>query len=371
LGSLTAHLLEDGDHGRLGFHVRCPVCRRERLFGSLSTDPVVSRRVQAGLAAGALAFSTAAPGVAAAQEPDVEQEGVTEPAQPLETAPDQTAGQGLADNPDFDPGDVPDPTFEVGPPEGAPPADESADYGAPGDPEPVEDPYADDGTSDDGTNDQAEVPPPPPGNDALDAPVEAPAVPETPPTTDAISDDPASGEAEPPTEPEAEEPADPRPDPKSSDSPRSGNQQSRTPKPARSSDQEPTPGPSPAAMPQPAQSAPTGPAPSTPTTRPETTFVVDGAAAVPNAAGDTASQEATAAASTRATPGPRAVSTNAHSYTVKPGESLWSIAKKLLGSGATPAEIARLVDRLWSLNRDRIGTGNPDLLMAGTKLRLR
>jgi hypothetical protein len=43
----------------------------------------------------------------------------------------------------------------------------------------------------------------------------------------------------------------------------------------------------------------------------------------------------------------------------------------LLGPSASPARIAREVDRLWRLNEDRIGTGNRDLLMVGTKLRLR
>jgi nucleoid-associated protein YgaU len=56
---------------------------------------------------------------------------------------------------------------------------------------------------------------------------------------------------------------------------------------------------------------------------------------------------------------------------VRPGESLWSIAKGLLGGGASTAGIAREVNRLWELNTNRIGTGNPDLLMIGTKLRLR
>jgi nucleoid-associated protein YgaU len=57
-------------------------------------------------------------------------------------------------------------------------------------------------------------------------------------------------------------------------------------------------------------------------------------------------------------------------YTVRPGDSLWSIARRLLGKGASPADIAREVDRLWELNRERIATGDPDLLMVGTKLRL-
>jgi nucleoid-associated protein YgaU len=62
---------------------------------------------------------------------------------------------------------------------------------------------------------------------------------------------------------------------------------------------------------------------------------------------------------------------NARSHVVEPGESLWSIARRLLGSDATPARIAREVNRLWELNKDRIGTGDPDLLMVGAKLRLR
>jgi nucleoid-associated protein YgaU len=60
-----------------------------------------------------------------------------------------------------------------------------------------------------------------------------------------------------------------------------------------------------------------------------------------------------------------------HTYTVRPGDSLWSIARRLLGQGASPADIAREVSRLWELNRERIATGDPDLLMVGTKLRLR
>lgn len=56
---------------------------------------------------------------------------------------------------------------------------------------------------------------------------------------------------------------------------------------------------------------------------------------------------------------------------VQSGDSLWAIAKRLLGPDASPAQIARKVTRLWELNADRIGTGSPDLLMVGTKLRVR
>ena len=58
-------------------------------------------------------------------------------------------------------------------------------------------------------------------------------------------------------------------------------------------------------------------------------------------------------------------------HVVRPSESLWSIARDLLGDNASAARIAREVNRLWELNSGRIGTGDPDLLMAGTRLRVR
>jgi LysM repeat protein len=57
-------------------------------------------------------------------------------------------------------------------------------------------------------------------------------------------------------------------------------------------------------------------------------------------------------------------------YTVRPGDSLWSIARRLVGPRASAARIARELDRLWELNRDRIGTGDPSLIYAGTVLRI-
>ncbi|OJU80911.1 MAG: hypothetical protein BGO11_14040 [Solirubrobacterales bacterium 70-9] len=57
-------------------------------------------------------------------------------------------------------------------------------------------------------------------------------------------------------------------------------------------------------------------------------------------------------------------------HRVRPGESLWSIATALLPPGAGNAEIATEVQRLWKLNADRIGTGDPNLILVGTVLRL-
>lgn len=75
---------------------------------------------------------------------------------------------------------------------------------------------------------------------------------------------------------------------------------------------------------------------------------------------------ATAAAQGGAT----APSPGSRSHVVRPGESLWSIAAALLGPGARPAEIAKLVDEIWRLNAERIGTGRPDLIHPGQVLRL-
>ena len=48
-----------------------------------------------------------------------------------------------------------------------------------------------------------------------------------------------------------------------------------------------------------------------------------------------------------------------------------SIAQGLVGRPASIGEIAFEVQHLWHLNSDRIGTGNPDLIYPGLKLRLK
>ena len=66
----------------------------------------------------------------------------------------------------------------------------------------------------------------------------------------------------------------------------------------------------------------------------------------------------------------RSTDDGARVHVVQPGDSLWAIAETLLGPGASSARVSREVQRLWSLNHERIGTGDPDLLMVGTELRL-
>jgi nucleoid-associated protein YgaU len=61
-------------------------------------------------------------------------------------------------------------------------------------------------------------------------------------------------------------------------------------------------------------------------------------------------------------------STGSGSVVVKPGDSLWSIARKLLPSGASNAAIEHKVVAIWGANAKRIGTGDPNLIFSGTRL---
>jgi hypothetical protein len=65
-----------------------------------------------------------------------------------------------------------------------------------------------------------------------------------------------------------------------------------------------------------------------------------------------------------------AVPDSASIYRVRSGDSLWAIASGLLGPGASAAQIATEVSRLWDLNRERIGTSDPSVLPVGMLLRL-
>lgn len=58
------------------------------------------------------------------------------------------------------------------------------------------------------------------------------------------------------------------------------------------------------------------------------------------------------------------------SYTVVEGDCLWVIAERVLPAGATFAEIEAEISRLWRLNASRIGTGDPNLILVGTILRI-
>jgi hypothetical protein len=54
---------------------------------------------------------------------------------------------------------------------------------------------------------------------------------------------------------------------------------------------------------------------------------------------------------------------------VGPGDSLWLISEERLGPNATPQQVANGVERIYALNRNRIG-GDPNLLFPGQELLL-
>ena len=53
---------------------------------------------------------------------------------------------------------------------------------------------------------------------------------------------------------------------------------------------------------------------------------------------------------------------------VEPGQSLWAIAEDLVGEPAGIARVVSVVARLWDLNAERIGTGDPNLIYPGQTL---
>jgi hypothetical protein len=352
LKSLTPHLLETDDHDRLGFHPSCPLCQQERLFGSLSSGHVISRRVQAALASGVLAFSAAAPGVAAAVVPDRQQEGVAAPERPRGGLAQPPTDDGV-DSPDFDPGGGTTLPFEVAPAPNAPRAgggsDDTGD-GPPVDAEPIDDPDARLLTQPEPETETA-----PAETDAAVPPTNAAPAPPAPPASGptVLEDPPAEGKA--PTESDVQDTA-PRsePNPKESESNR-----------VREGHRAPEPRPSGPALPE--------------TTIPIRTPQPPAIGIPPQAATPTSPSLAVASAepvplAQASAPTPRAeppIPAHARSHGVEAGESLWSIARRLLGPDASPAQVAREVDRLWELNEDRIGTGDPDLLMVGVTLRQR
>jgi LysM repeat protein len=332
--SLSAHLIAaTAEHALLRFHPDCPRCRAERLVGARRGDSLISRRAQAALAAGLLAFSAVAPpAVAQVPEVDPEQQGALEP-----------GGEPPGLQPDLDPGGQDTFDYETAPVPGGPQAggEEDEGLGGPVERDPTIDPEAPLSTEE-----QAPSPAPP----ASSAPAPTPTAPRPAPAP-APTSPPAVPVPAPPTpppelpavEPEGAAPhAEPLDTSTKRKTPESGAK-------THEAKQHPTIGTNPAPPPEtPAQVIESPAAAVQPMTPP----APDVTAPVTQPSGQDLAPIA----------GP--------TYTVRPGDSLWSIAERLLGPGASAAEIAHEVDRLWELNKDGIATGDPDLLLVGTELRL-
>jgi hypothetical protein len=363
MASLTAHLRRPDDHGRLSFHPECPICRQERLIGTLADGAIVSPRSQALLAAGVLALSSAAPTAVFAGEPEQEQEGTT--------APEQITGNDPSDAPEFDAGGQPtqlpldagpapedsgafDPTDEQTPPAQQPAVNENVP--APPVQEPATDEPAADGTAEAGTPSAREQQEPPAADPVEQAAEQPP--PPAPPATESPAPTPS------PDAPAAElqqtAPAAAQTDASAKARAREREAVSEEQERARATAPANTPVSEPAAG---YTAAPTYRPPTAP--QPEPDYV-----ASTTTTSEPAAQEPAQAPSG----GPhhrRAADPSNRVHTVQRGESLWSIARDLVGDGASAARIAREVNRLWELNSARIGTGEPDLLMTGTRIALR
>ena len=67
---------------------------------------------------------------------------------------------------------------------------------------------------------------------------------------------------------------------------------------------------------------------------------------------------------------PRRAQASKDKHVVERGDSLWAIARGSLGEDASDAKVAAKVARLWELNEDEIGTGDPNLIHPGQEIRL-
>ena len=313
--SLSTHLREQGSHAHLPFHTECPICRAERMVGSIPAEAVLSRRTRAALAAAVLAASGGPgaiyPALSLAGEPTSTDVG------DVEEGPD--SGSGDADtNPDTDTGpqeedgmDTEDPV-EVDPDSGddsGSDAEESPDVRGPDDVTPEE--------IQDMLNNQTPDPPAAP----------------TPPSEQQSSAD-GSGTVKPEASPAPEQPS-------SGSTPAKEKRSHKATKSHKVA---------PAASPRLAPQAPAVAAPAEST------------------APQIAQADPAPASDEPATP---ATNTGGPTHVVKPGDTLWSIAEGVLGKDAGSAAVAREVHKLWQLNAARIGTGSPDLIVPGQVLLLR
>jgi Domain of unknown function (DUF4397)/LysM domain len=72
----------------------------------------------------------------------------------------------------------------------------------------------------------------------------------------------------------------------------------------------------------------------------------------------------------KAAPASSGASGHSQTVVVRPGDSLWAIARRLVGPQASNAAVEHKLVTIWNLNQRRIGTGDPNLIFPGTPLKL-
>lgn len=356
--SLSRHLVATDDHARLPFRRDCARCRAERLAGTLPDAAVIPARARAGIASALVVVSTAAPtplALAGAPPPSVvpEAQGTLEiaagespeerrvigptpapapPAEAIDAEGPEPVGDGGADRVPFPPapedsGDVPSP------PAGGPPQQ-------------LEDQVSRDPTAE-GRH------PLPPRPDTTPAPPAAHGDTDGRPTGDAVAQDPPSDPVSPappgdrtssepdlPARPSTPEDLEPAPIDGAAAAEETAPSPQRIRPPASSSDPQPEPHEEPV---QPAEES--------------------------GAAAGQAERPAKEVETVRRTSHEPSGS-HRSTHVVDQGESLWVIAREALRADASNIETARYVSRIWDANAAAIGTGNPDLILPGQKLRM-
>lgn len=430
MASLFRHnqVVDPEQHARLGWRADCPWCLATRHAGRPPETDLLTRRQKAGLMAATIGGLLSLPGTAVAGGSGLDPDTVAKQALNPDGAPHGNP------EPTVVPEDVPPPPAVVPEDSSTPPPPTDGDVsgtiaikpppGVPADEAPASDPEPPP------TVPQAPAPstsPSPPPRPLTSTPPSEPSEPSAPPV---VSPSPTPSDPSRPSPPPVEPPSTPPSDAPATEPPAPAAPQQPAPQspPADSPPAEPRPrseSPPPATQspsPPPSQAPSATPSPGgatsqpAPSPRPPSQSPGRGTEAGSQASGDSPSRNSerfadkyplqlaggdVAAGGDDSRPGraPRGVAANAErqritegggrtrqtddgaasarpdsddasTYTVKAGDCLWFIAERQLADGATDADIAAEVNRLWQRNAEIIATGDPNLIYPGQVLRL-